>query len=309
MAEHILLHAGLGLLVIVLTMWKMRAEWAEAADQKMDAVGSVLYAFTLLAVMYGFRLLPGLAGLALMVAGAMCLAAFVLRESRAANPVLDIGLFRHNLVFALSNLSALINYAATFALIFLLSLYLQYIKGLDPRTAGLVLLSQPIVMAVFSPLAGRLSDRVEPRVVASIGMAISAAGLLLTSFLDAGSTDGAHRRPPDDLRPGIRAFLLAEHERHHGLRGAPALRGCLRHHRGDAADRADAEHGDLRHDHRAVRGKGADHPPSPRGVPGRLPRRVSPLLSPLRWRASSRPWPGAGYANRGIPDIGAAAGR
>ena len=84
---------GMGLLVISLTIWKMRAEWAEAADQKMDVIGSLLYAFTLLAVMNGFRLLPGLAGLALMVAGAMCLGAFVLRESRVANPVLDMGLF------------------------------------------------------------------------------------------------------------------------------------------------------------------------------------------------------------------------
>ena len=179
---------GMGLLVIALTIWKMRAEWAEAAGQKMDVIGSLLYAFTLLAVMNGFRLLPGLAGLALIIAGAICLGTFVLRENSATNPVLDMGLFRRNRVFALSNLSALINYAATFALIFLLSLYLQYIKGMDPRTAGLVLLSQPIIMAVFSPLAGRLSDRVEPRVVASIGMSISAAGLLLTSFLDAGST-------------------------------------------------------------------------------------------------------------------------
>ena len=180
--------AALGLIVIVLTLWKLKAEWSEAAGQKMDAVGSVLYAVALLAIMYGFRLLPDLAGIIVMVAGAACLAAFVLWENRAANPVLDIGLFRHNVVFGLSNLSALINYAATFALTFLLSLYLQYVKGLDPRTAGIVLLSQPVVMSAFSPLAGRLSDRVEPRVVASIGMALSTAGLVLTSFLNAGSS-------------------------------------------------------------------------------------------------------------------------
>ncbi len=180
--------AILGLLVIVLTIWKLRAEWAEAAGQKMDIVGSVLYAAALLAVMYGFRLLPNLAAVAVIAAGVACLAAFVLWENRTPNPILEIGLFRNNIVFGLSNLSALINYAATFALTFLLSLYLQYVKGLDPRSAGLVLLAQPVMMSAFSPLAGRLSDRVEPRVVASIGMALSTAGLVLTSFLDAGST-------------------------------------------------------------------------------------------------------------------------
>ncbi|MGA2765023.1 MAG: MFS transporter [Spirochaetia bacterium] len=179
---------ALGLLVIVLTLWKMKDEWAEAAGQKMDWPGAALYALTLLAVMNGFRLLPELSGVIVMALGVACLAGFVLWENRAANPVLDMGLFRSNVVFGMSNLSALINYAATFALTFLLSLYLQYIKGLDPRTSGLVLLSQPFMMSVFSPLAGRLSDRMEPRVVASAGMAMSTAGLLLTSFLDASSS-------------------------------------------------------------------------------------------------------------------------
>ncbi len=99
-----------------------------------------------------------------------------------------MSLFRRNAVFALSNLSALINYAATYALSFLLSLYLQYIKGLSPRTAGLIMLAQPLMMAAFSPLAGRLSDRIEPRIVASAGMAMSAAGLFLTAFLTSQSS-------------------------------------------------------------------------------------------------------------------------
>lgn len=173
----------LGLLVVVLTLWRMRGEWAEAHGQKMDVIGSVLYCLALLGVMYGFRLLPSLNGVWIVLCGVAFLAGFVVRESRVTFPVFDIRLFRGNTVFALSNLSALINYAATYALAFLLSLFLQYVKGLSPRTAGLIMLSQPVVMAIFSPLAGRLADRVEPRVLASTGMAMSAAGLLLLSFL------------------------------------------------------------------------------------------------------------------------------
>ncbi len=179
----------LGGLVVALTIWKMRGEWAEARGQKMDVLGSALYAVALLAIMYGFRVLPALTGVWLMLAGVACLALFVIVESRAPSPVLAISLFR-NVTFALSNLSALINYAATFALGFLLSLYLQYIKGLDPRTAGLILLIQPVVQAILSPLAGRLSDRVEPRIVSSIGMALTTAGLALASSLGASSTLG-----------------------------------------------------------------------------------------------------------------------
>jgi EmrB/QacA subfamily drug resistance transporter len=173
----------LGLLVVALTFWKMRGEWAEARGQKMDVIGSLLYGLGLIGVMYGFRLLPSLNGAWFIIGGTAVLGAFVLRENRTPSPVLDMSLFRRNAVFALSNLSALINYAATYALSFLLSLYLQYIKGLSPRTAGLIMLAQPLMMAAFSPLAGRLSDRVEPRIIASTGMAMSAAGLFLTAFL------------------------------------------------------------------------------------------------------------------------------
>lgn len=174
----------LGLLAVALTLWKMRSEWAEAKGQKMDGIGSAIYALTLLAIMNGFRLLPALTGVWLLLAGVACLVAFVLWENRAPSPVLDIGLFRHNTVFALSNLSALINYAATFALTFLLSLYLQYVKGLDPHTTGMIMLSQPVMMAIFSPLAGRLADRWEPWTLASTGMALSTVGLVLTAFLN-----------------------------------------------------------------------------------------------------------------------------
>lgn len=90
----------------------------------------------------------------------------------------------------MSNFAALINYSATFASGFLLSLYLQYIKGMGPESAGMILVSQPAVMALFSPLAGSLSDRIEPRVVASIGMALTTLGLSSFIFLDTGTPLG-----------------------------------------------------------------------------------------------------------------------
>ena len=100
------------------------------------------------------------------------------------SPVFDMSLFRRNHVFAFSSLAALINYGASFAVGFLLSLYLQYTKGLQPQQAGIILVSQPVVMAFFSPLAGRLSDKVEPRVVASTGMAFTTVALFMFSFLN-----------------------------------------------------------------------------------------------------------------------------
>jgi len=54
---------------------------------------------------------------------------------------------------------------------------------MSPRNAGLVLLTQPVVMALVSPLAGRLSDKVSPRFLASIGMSLTTLGLLMLTII------------------------------------------------------------------------------------------------------------------------------
>ncbi len=171
------------LLIIILLFWRLKGEWAEARGEKFDAPGAVIYSLTVIAIMYGFTRLPDIVGVVLIAAGAGGLVGFIFWEMRVKSPVLDIGLFRHNTVFALSNVAALINYSATFAVSFLLSLYLQYIKGFNPEHAGLVLISAPVMQAIFSPAAGRLSDKVEPRIVSSAGMGLTAIGLVFFIFL------------------------------------------------------------------------------------------------------------------------------
>ncbi|HUU38256.1 MAG TPA: MFS transporter, partial [Candidatus Desulfaltia sp.] len=158
--------------------------------ESFDLGGSILYGLALVGIMLGFSRLPDLLGVCLLLGGLALVCGFVCWENRATSPVLDLGLFRMNRVFAFSNLAALINYSATFAVGFFVSLYLQYVKGMNPQNAGFILIAQPAVMAFFSPLAGRASDRIEPRVVASIGMALSSAGLFLLAFLRADSALG-----------------------------------------------------------------------------------------------------------------------
>ena len=166
-----------GAVGFVLILWKLKGEWKSAPRGPFDLAGALLYALALPCLMYGLSRLPRAAGVWFLAGGLAGLALFVLRESRAADPVLDLRLFRGNPVFAWSNLAALINYSATFAVTFLLSLYLQYIRALSPQQAGLLLVVQPALMAALSPLAGRLSDRIQPRTLASAGMLCAAAGL------------------------------------------------------------------------------------------------------------------------------------
>ncbi len=178
----------LGLTIIFFVFWKLKGEWAEAKGEKFDFTGSTIYSFVLIAVMYGLSLLPAMSGAWLILIGVLGILAFVKWETRVESPVLNIGVFRNSRVFAFSNLAALINYSATFAVGFLLSLYLQYIKGLTPQSAGLILVSQPVIQAVFSPFAGWLSDRIEPRIVASMGMALTTIGLFLLTLLNEKTT-------------------------------------------------------------------------------------------------------------------------
>ena len=176
--------ALLGFIMLLLILFMAKEEWQSANGEHFDFTGSLLYTIALFAVMYGFSLLPALQAGGLILFGIVCLFFFVRHQLRVPYPLLNIHLFRDNRVFAFSNLAALINYCATFAVTFLLSLYLQHIQALTPLQAGMILIAEPAVQASFSPLAGRLSDRFEPGIIASIGMALNVAGLIPLMFIN-----------------------------------------------------------------------------------------------------------------------------
>ena len=117
-------------------------------------------------------------------------ALFVRRQRSRPLPLLDIRLFVENRVFAFSNLAALVHYSSVFSVTMLMSLYLQFVKGLQPQTAGMVLLAQPLVQAAFSPVAGRVSDTVDAGKVASSGMAATVLGLTMLMFTGTGTPTG-----------------------------------------------------------------------------------------------------------------------
>lgn len=172
----------LGIVTIYLSVYRLHGEWADARGEKLDIMGSVLYGIAVILLMYGVSTLPSAKSSLCILGGLVLMAVFVKWELSVEFPVFTMELFRKNRAFAFSSLAALIHYASTFAISFVLSLYLQYIKGFDPKTAGLVLVAQPLMMALFSPFAGRLSDRIEPRKVASFGMALTCAGLVLLAL-------------------------------------------------------------------------------------------------------------------------------
>jgi MFS family permease len=173
----------MGLLLLGVIFFMLKGDWAESKGARFDLAGSSILGLSLLSTMYGFSKLPEMYAFGLLAVGLVGIVVFVMYELKIDDPVIDIRLFRYNTVFAFSNLAALVNYAATFAVTFLLSLYLQQVRGFSPQSAGTLLVIQPLVQAALSPLAGRLSDRIEPRTVASIGMSLTLAGLALLIFI------------------------------------------------------------------------------------------------------------------------------
>lgn len=176
--------AIIGSFTIILILAMLKEEWIEAKGESLDVLGIIIYGITIANFMYGFTKLPSRGGFYLILIGILGFIGLVYNSSRKKEPILDIKLFFNNRVFSLSNISALINYSATSAVSLLLSLYLQQIKGLNPQSAGMTLIFQPLTQAIFSPLAGRLSDKIQPGYIASTGMAFTALGLFLLKSID-----------------------------------------------------------------------------------------------------------------------------
>jgi MFS family permease len=164
-------------LYIVFT--KVKGTWAEAKGEKFDLVGAALFCISLFCIMYGFSSLLSVEGPWIITLGFIVMAFFIAWELKTESPILDIHLLTRSRLFAFSNLTQLLYYCSVFAIPLLLSLYLQYINGFSPQDAGFILVVHPVSQTIVSPFAGRLSDRIQPRVIVSIGIGIVFLGLLL----------------------------------------------------------------------------------------------------------------------------------
>lgn len=178
----------IGTSVTALILLMLRAEWRSARGERFDLAGSAIYAAALVMIFYGFSILSSHIGIALTALGFLAFLGFIAWEGRTDHPVLEIDLFKHNRLFAFSNLAALLYYTATFAIPFLLSLFLQYVQDLTPEVAGIVLVSEPVMMALLSPFAGRLSDYAQPRVISSVGMVLTTIGIVMLAFIGSRTT-------------------------------------------------------------------------------------------------------------------------
>lgn len=179
----------LGAAALIAATVKLSREKSENAGSSFDLTGNMLFVSFIILLMYGLSELGGdasgvvIMSAALSVAGIVFGILFVRHELKVTEPVVNVRLFRDNIGYAFSNVSAMLNYSATFAISYLISIYLQVVMGYSSQTAGLIMIFQPIVMAVLSPVMGRLSDRFSPFKMSSIGMAFCSAGAAIFIFI------------------------------------------------------------------------------------------------------------------------------
>ena len=150
--------------------------------EKLDILGSFLLGISLIAILYGFSDFTNRYSLFLVIAGIIGISLFYLVEKRATFPLINLDLFKIKR-FTFGNITAFINYGAFVSVGFILILYLQYLKGYSPITAGLIVSIQSIMMIIVSPFAGRLSDKIDPGSVSTWGMVLTTIGVALMTLI------------------------------------------------------------------------------------------------------------------------------
>lgn len=173
--------------ILALLLTTIKDEWITFEGIPIDIKGALSYGVGMALFMYGFTILNTRMGMILTVLGVIILIVFAVIEMRQDHPVFDIRFFKNH-KFLSANFASLCAYLATYAVTTILNYHLQYIKGFDSQTAGLILLVAPLCQVVLAPIAGRLSDRFVPQILAAIGMALGTISLFLFSSLDSATS-------------------------------------------------------------------------------------------------------------------------
>jgi EmrB/QacA subfamily drug resistance transporter len=169
-----------GIVAVGLAMRVLR-DSGERKRRRLDLPGMITLGLGLFGVLWAMTRLAtqslDATMIGYLVGGVALICVFVLIESRAAEPMLPLSIFRVP-TMAASLLAALFQGLASFAVLFLVLMYLQGPRGLSPIHASLLLVPGYIAGSVFGPFAGRLADKRSPVLPATLGLAIQIVALI-----------------------------------------------------------------------------------------------------------------------------------
>ena len=180
-------------LVVVLLIFmaiKLPGDWKNTEKDRFDWMGTAIFIGFAICLVYGLSLLPDTIGVTLFISALLLLLVFIWHQSNREHPLIRVQMFRESRVFSLSLTASFLMYGSNFAIVFLMSLYLQYVQGYGPAESGKILMLQALMMAIVAPFAGRLADRFQARILATLGCCIVASGFACLTQLNTDTSTG-----------------------------------------------------------------------------------------------------------------------
>jgi len=175
------------LFCLVLTLRSLRWRPRRTKGVRFDWLGAILCGAGMVLLSHGGSHFHDTIGKVMLLGAVFFLISFLAWEARSSCPLVDLKLFEGNRAFAWGSGVQFISYAATFGITFLVSVYLQMVLELSASQAGLILLAQPVMQVLFSPMGGNLADKKPPHLVAAAGMTLATLGLGTALTLSPGS--------------------------------------------------------------------------------------------------------------------------
>jgi MFS family permease len=160
-------------------------KWERYGDRatRIRLLDLSLYLGSLLQIAFGVYDATHLQGQLLLLSGVVTFAAFCWFQSKRRDPLLQVKLFTQSRTFTILGIAHFLSYVSILALPFTLTLYLQYLKGVNAQSTGMILLVQALCTAVIAPFSGTLSKYLRPRHLIFTGMGMFVAACFMLASL------------------------------------------------------------------------------------------------------------------------------
>ncbi|GLU47826.1 DHA2 family efflux MFS transporter permease subunit [Nocardiopsis ansamitocini] len=185
------INVPVGAVALGLGLWLLAANRPTDPGSRLDVPGIVLLSVAIFALVWALVEAPAVGWthpvtLASLGAALLFGAAFVLWERRPAHPLLPLGIFANPSV-SIGTVLMVLMALGLMGSLFFITFYLQGVRGMSPAQTGMQLIPMTAMMAITSPIAGRVLDRFGARIPTALGLVLSALGMFLLSRLDADS--------------------------------------------------------------------------------------------------------------------------
>ncbi|AIC93277.1 DHA2 family efflux MFS transporter permease subunit [Shouchella lehensis] len=177
----------LSIISLVLALWKLGNVMPQNKEAHLDYTSVVLSSLGFGGLLYGFSSASSDGWtdfwvLVTLIVGVITLTAFIIRQLRMDEPLLDLRVYKYPM-FALASVIAAVNAVAMFSGMILTPAYVQSVRGISPLDSGLLMLPGAIIMGLMSPITGKLFDKFGPRTISVLGLVISAISTYMLANL------------------------------------------------------------------------------------------------------------------------------